>query len=132
MQDTATIERLGSISHSLAPMMDERTLPQWQGLRTRFLGDLGEYSQEIVVLPARNQAPSGDTLAFTGLLCLEQTERQLAEPRQVHCAVPGPVPLVLLSDADVQDPVQRVLDGPGTVPSSFETLIDPVWDVGAS
>src|SRR3954466_10192770 len=33
-----------------------------QGLRTRFLGDLGEHSQEIVVLPARNQAPSGDTL----------------------------------------------------------------------
>jgi predicted transposase YbfD/YdcC len=44
-----------------------------QGLRTRFLGDLGEYSQEIVVLPSRNQAPSGDTLAFTGLFRLEQT-----------------------------------------------------------
>jgi hypothetical protein len=44
-----------------------------QGLRTRFLGDLGQYSQEIVVLPSRNQAPSGDTLAFAGLLRLEQT-----------------------------------------------------------
>ena len=44
-----------------------------QGLRTRFLGDLGQYSQEIVVLPARNQAASGDTLALAGLLRLEQT-----------------------------------------------------------
>jgi putative transposase len=44
-----------------------------QALRTRFLGDLGQYCQEKVVLPSRNQAPSGDTPAFAGLLRLEQT-----------------------------------------------------------
>ena len=44
-----------------------------QGLRTRFLGDLGQYTQEIVVLPPRKQAASGDTLALAVLLRLEQT-----------------------------------------------------------
>src|SRR4051812_27932008 len=34
--------------------------------------------------------------------------------RQVHRAVPGPVPLVILTEADVQNPVQRVLDPPMT------------------
>src|SRR3954452_6687030 len=84
--------------------------PPGQGLRTRFLGDLAEYLQEIVVLPARNQAPSGDTLAFAGLAGLAQAYRHLAQPRQVHRACPGPVPLGILVDAVVQDPVQRVLD----------------------
>src|SRR2546430_208446 len=88
--------------------------PVAQGLRTRFLGDLSQYLQEIVVLPPRKQAAGGDTLAFAGLLCLEQAQRQLAEPRQVHRAVPGPVALVILAEADVQHPVQRVLDPPMT------------------
>src|SRR3954447_6109835 len=44
-----------------------------QVLRTRFLGNLGQYPQEVVVFPSRKQAASGETLALAGLLRLEQT-----------------------------------------------------------
>ena len=53
---------------------------QPQGLRTRFLGDLSQYSQQVVVLPARQQAASVNALSLTLLLGLEQTQRQLPQP----------------------------------------------------
>src|SRR5512142_3437599 len=66
----------------------------------------------IVVLPPRREAASGDTLALAVLLRLEQAERQLPQPGQILGAVAGPVPLLLLAETDVQDPMQRVLDPP--------------------
>src|SRR5438552_13046465 len=77
-----------------------------QGLRTRFLGDLGQYSQQVGVLPPRHQAARVDTLSLTALLRLEQTQRQLPQPRQVLRAVPRPMPLVILAETNVQHPVQ--------------------------
>src|SRR5215467_4081712 len=87
-----------------------RTRPQ--GLRIRFLGDLGQYTQEIVVLPPGQESAGGDTLALAVLLRLEQAQRQLPQPAEVLGAVARPVPLIILTEADVQDPVQRVLNPP--------------------
>src|SRR5512142_1456106 len=66
----------------------------------------------IVVLPPRREAARGDTLALAALLRFEQAERQLPQPGQILAAVAGPVPLIILAETDVQDPVQRVLDPP--------------------
>src|SRR5437867_1402026 len=83
-----------------------------QGLRTRFLGDLGQYTQEIVVLPTCKEAARRDTLPLAVLLRLEQAQRQLPHPCQILGTVAGPVPMVILTETDVQDPVQPVLDSP--------------------
>ena len=63
-----------------------------------------------------------DTLPFTLLLRFEQTQRQLAEPRQVLRTVPGPMLLVVLAETHIQDLVQRVLDGPVILPSRSQVV----------
>src|SRR3954451_6990225 len=83
-----------------------------QGLRTRFLGDLCQYTQQIVVLPPGEESSGGDTLALAALLRLEQAQRQLPQPAEVLGAVARPVPLVIFPEAYVEDPVQCVLDPP--------------------
>src|SRR3954462_13976604 len=95
------------------------TRQEGQGLRITFLGDfrdLSQYTQQILVFPPRPEAATVDALTFAVFLGLEQTQRHLAEPRQVRRTVTCPVPLVILAEANVQDPVYRVLDPPTTAP----------------
>src|SRR5512135_654199 len=67
--------------------------------------DLGQYTQQVLVFPPRPEAATVDALAFAVFLGLEETQRQLAEPCQVRRTVARPVPLIVLAEADVQDPV---------------------------
>jgi hypothetical protein len=106
MQDTATIERLGSVYHSLAPVMDERMRRQWAAAEAKAYG----WGGIRAVSCATGLSP---TTIRSGLAELAQRDASPDEPISARLRRPG------------GGRKRRTETDPDLLPA-LERLVDPV------
>jgi acyl-CoA reductase-like NAD-dependent aldehyde dehydrogenase len=84
-------------------------VPSWQGKRTLNSFHTKDLHQ-IVDIPSGHSTPHSDT--FLVVLLLQQTDREAFQPRQVVCSQSIPYATFILTECNVEAPVQTVFDSP--------------------
>ena len=85
------------------------TCPRVQGKRTLNSFHTKDLHQ-IVDIPSGHSTPHSDT--FLVVLLLQQTDREAFQPRQVVCSQSIPYATFILTECNVEAPVQTVFDSP--------------------